>query len=74
MNELFIQKAKNLKLLLTDVDGVLTDSKLCWFTDANGNRPSVLTGVSAAVAKGGTLEIAVRVSTGEVLLVEGLNF
>ena len=43
-------------------------------TDANGNRPSVLTGVSAAVAKGGTLEIAVRVSTGEVLFVEGLNF
>ncbi|WP_458401924.1 KdsC family phosphatase [Candidatus Avelusimicrobium sp.] len=38
MNESFIQKAKNLKLLLTDVDGVLTDSKLCWFTDANGNR------------------------------------
>lgn len=38
MNELFIKKAKNLKLLLTDIDGVMTDSKLCWFTDAEGRR------------------------------------
>ena len=38
MNELFIQKAKNLKLLLTDIDGVMTDSKLCWFTDPEGRR------------------------------------
>lgn len=42
-------------------------------TDANGNRPSVMTGVAGAVAKGGTLEIAVRVSTGELLLIENLN-
>lgn len=38
MNELFIQKAKNLKLLLTDIDGVMTDSKLCWYTDPSGQR------------------------------------
>ena len=38
MNESFIQKAKNLKLLLTDVDGVMTDSKLCWYTDGEGRR------------------------------------
>ncbi len=36
MNDLFRQKAKKLKLLLTDVDGVMTDSKLCWHTDAQG--------------------------------------
>lgn len=43
-------------------------------TDAKGNRPSLMTGVAAAVSKGGTLEIAVRVSTGELLLIENLNF
>ncbi|MBO7238726.1 MAG: HAD hydrolase family protein [Elusimicrobiaceae bacterium] len=41
MNESFIQKAKNLKLLLTDVDGVMTDSKLCWYTDGQGNHIEV---------------------------------
>lgn len=41
MNESFIQKAKNLKLLLTDVDGVLTDSKLCWYTDGEGRHIEV---------------------------------
>lgn len=38
MNEKFIQKAKNLKLLLTDIDGVMTDGKLVWYTDGEG-RP-----------------------------------
>jgi len=41
MNESFIQKAKNLKLLLTDVDGVMTDSKLCWYTDGEGRHIEV---------------------------------
>lgn len=41
MNENFIQKAKNLKLLLTDVDGVMTDSKLCWYTDGEGRNIEV---------------------------------
>lgn len=41
MNESFIQKAKNLKLLLTDVDGVMTDSKLCWYTDGEGRNIEV---------------------------------
>ena len=41
MNELFIQKAKNLKLLLTDIDGVMTDSKLCWYTDPSGVRVEI---------------------------------
>lgn len=41
MNELFIQKAKNLKLLLTDIDGVMTDSKLCWYTDPCGQRVEI---------------------------------
>ena len=36
MNKIFIQKAKKLKLLLTDIDGVMTDSKLCWYTDGEG--------------------------------------
>lgn len=43
-------------------------------TDADGNRPSVMTGVSAAVKKGGVLEIAAQISTGELLLIENLNF
>lgn len=41
MNDSFIQKAKNLKLLLTDVDGVMTDSKLCWYTDGDGRNIEV---------------------------------
>ena len=41
MNQDFIQKAKNLKLLLTDIDGVMTDSKLTWYTDAQGNHIEV---------------------------------
>lgn len=32
----FIQKAKQIKLLLTDVDGVMTDSTLSFFTDSEG--------------------------------------
>lgn len=39
MNELsplFIQKAKKLKLLLTDVDGVMTNSQLSFFTGEDG--------------------------------------
>lgn len=35
-NPLFAEKAKKIKLLLTDVDGVMTDSKLSFFTDAQG--------------------------------------
>lgn len=38
MQDSFIQKAKNLKLLLTDIDGVMTDSKLCWYTDGEGRK------------------------------------
>lgn len=41
MNQAFIQKAKNLKLLLTDIDGVMTDSKLVWYTDATGQHIEV---------------------------------
>lgn len=41
MNESFIRKCKNLKLLLTDVDGVMTDSKLCWYTDGEGRHIEV---------------------------------
>lgn len=41
MNENFIKKAKNLKLLLTDIDGVMTDSKLCWYTDGEGRHIEV---------------------------------
>ena len=41
MNPSFIRKAKNLKLLLTDVDGVMTDSKLCWYTDGEGHHIEV---------------------------------
>lgn len=36
ISPLFIQKAKRIKLLLTDVDGVMTDSTLSFFTDAQG--------------------------------------
>jgi len=41
MNTSFIEKAKNLKLLLTDIDGVMTDSKLCWYTDGEGRHIEV---------------------------------
>lgn len=41
MNEAFIQKAKNLKLLLTDIDGVMTDGKLVWYTDGEGRNVEV---------------------------------
>ncbi len=41
MSNLFLEKAKKLKLLLTDVDGVLTDSKLVWYTDGNGKHIEV---------------------------------
>lgn len=37
----FIQKAKNLKVLLTDVDGVMTDGTLSFFTDANGQTHEI---------------------------------
>lgn len=36
LSPLFIQKAKNLRVLLTDVDGVMTDSTLSFFTDHDG--------------------------------------
>ncbi len=36
ISPLFIQKAKQIKLLLTDVDGVMTNSTLSFFTDAQG--------------------------------------
>ncbi len=36
LNPLFIQKARQIKLLLTDVDGVMTDGTLSFFTDAQG--------------------------------------
>lgn len=35
-NPLFTEKAKKIKLLLTDVDGVMTDGQLSFFTDADG--------------------------------------
>lgn len=35
-NPLFTEKAKKIKLLLTDVDGVMTDGKLSFFTEADG--------------------------------------
>ncbi len=41
MNPDFIEKAKNLKLLLTDIDGVMTDSKLAWYTDGEGRHIEV---------------------------------
>lgn len=41
MNDAFIQKAKNLKLLLTDIDGVMTDGKLTWYTDGEGRNIEV---------------------------------
>ena len=41
MNPDFIEKAKKLKLLLTDIDGVMTDGKLTWYTDAEGRNIEV---------------------------------
>lgn len=41
MNDLFIQKAKKIKLLLTDVDGVMTDGTLSFFTDENGKTREI---------------------------------
>lgn len=40
-NPLFTEKAKKIKLLLTDVDGVMTDGKLSFFTDAQGTAREV---------------------------------
>lgn len=37
----FIQKAKNIKFLLTDVDGVMTNSTLSFFTDTLGNTHEI---------------------------------
>ncbi len=36
LTPLFIQKARQIKLLLTDVDGVMTNGTLSFFTDAQG--------------------------------------
>ena len=44
MNEispLFVQKARQIKLLLTDVDGVMTDGTLSFFTDENGTAREI---------------------------------
>ncbi len=41
MDESFIQKAKTLRLLLTDIDGVMTDSRLTWYTDGEGRNIEV---------------------------------
>lgn len=43
-------------------------------SNASGERPPLLSGVAEALAKGGKLEISVRVSTGELLYMENLNF
>ena len=40
MNDtLFEQKAKQIKMFLTDVDGVMTDGTLSFFTDQTGRNP-----------------------------------
>ena len=36
LSQEFIQKARRLKLLLTDVDGVMTNGTLSFFTDEKG--------------------------------------
>ncbi|MBR4681742.1 MAG: HAD hydrolase family protein [Elusimicrobiaceae bacterium] len=41
LSSLFIQKAKNIKVLLTDVDGVMTDGTLSFFTDDNGRTHEI---------------------------------
>ncbi len=37
----FIQKAKHIKVLLTDVDGVMTDGTLSFFTDSQGHTHEI---------------------------------
>ncbi|MDO5764682.1 MAG: HAD hydrolase family protein [Elusimicrobiales bacterium] len=41
ISPLFIQKAKQIKLLLTDVDGVMTNGTLSFFTDAQGQTHEI---------------------------------
>lgn len=41
ISPLFIQKAKQIKLLLTDVDGVMTSGTLSFFTDAQGQTHEI---------------------------------
>ena len=41
VSPLFIQKAKQIKLLLTDVDGVMTNGALSFFTDAQGQTHEI---------------------------------
>lgn len=41
ISPLFIQKAKQIKLLLTDVDGVMTDGTLSFFTDESGKTREI---------------------------------
>lgn len=41
ISPLFIQKAKQIKLLLTDVDGVMTNGVLSFFTDSNGKTHEI---------------------------------
>ena len=37
LNPLFIERAKKIKLFLTDVDGVMTNGQLSFFTDEKGS-------------------------------------
>lgn len=41
LSSLFIQKANEIKVLLTDVDGVMTDSTLSFFTDNSGQTHEI---------------------------------
>lgn len=41
ISPLFIQKAQQIKLLLTDVDGVMTNGTLSFFTDAQGQTHEI---------------------------------
>ena len=41
ISPLFIQKAKTIKVLLTDVDGVMTNSTLSFFTDNEGKTHEI---------------------------------
>ena len=41
VSPLFTQKAKNLKVLLTDVDGVMTNGTLSFFTDTDGQTHEI---------------------------------
>ena len=65
-----VYRATSSSTRVVSLSAQMTNAK----TDENDKRPSILTGVSEALAKGGKLEITVQVSTGEVLSVEGLNF